>query len=106
MHCSERTTAEWKTASDTRFNRMSQIPRAKWTSTFHNIAICEGGPSKMRGDYRFEKRSRRASASSLGINSRFEGWTPEYGWWLEKRIRTMEGCDADGYCCCTTLVHP
>ena len=27
----------------------------------------------------------------LGINSRFEEWTPEYGWWLEKRIRTMEG---------------
>ena len=27
----------------------------------------------------------------LGINSRFEDWDPEYGWWLEKRIRTMEG---------------
>jgi 2,4-dienoyl-CoA reductase-like NADH-dependent reductase (Old Yellow Enzyme family) len=27
----------------------------------------------------------------LGINRRFEEWTPEYGWWLEKRIRTMEG---------------
>ena len=27
----------------------------------------------------------------LGINGRFEDWTPEYGWWLEKRIRTMEG---------------
>jgi 2,4-dienoyl-CoA reductase-like NADH-dependent reductase (Old Yellow Enzyme family) len=27
----------------------------------------------------------------LGINSRFEDWTPEYGWWLEKRVRTMEG---------------
>ncbi|WP_027584928.1 NADH:flavin oxidoreductase/NADH oxidase [Bradyrhizobium sp. Ai1a-2] len=27
----------------------------------------------------------------LGINSRFEDWTPEYGWWLEKRIRTMQG---------------
>jgi 2,4-dienoyl-CoA reductase-like NADH-dependent reductase (Old Yellow Enzyme family) len=27
----------------------------------------------------------------LGINGRFEEWSPEYGWWLEKRIRTMEG---------------
>jgi 2,4-dienoyl-CoA reductase-like NADH-dependent reductase (Old Yellow Enzyme family) len=27
----------------------------------------------------------------LGINRRFEDWSPEYGWWLEKRIRTMEG---------------
>jgi 2,4-dienoyl-CoA reductase-like NADH-dependent reductase (Old Yellow Enzyme family) len=25
------------------------------------------------------------------LNSRFEDWTPEYGWWLEKRIRTMQG---------------
>jgi 2,4-dienoyl-CoA reductase-like NADH-dependent reductase (Old Yellow Enzyme family) len=30
-------------------------------------------------------------AHDLGINSRFEDWTPEYGWWLEKRIRTMQG---------------
>jgi 2,4-dienoyl-CoA reductase-like NADH-dependent reductase (Old Yellow Enzyme family) len=30
-------------------------------------------------------------AHELGINNRFEDWTPEYGWWLEKRIRTMEG---------------
>ena len=30
-------------------------------------------------------------AHDLGINRRFEEWTPEYGWWLEKRIRTMEG---------------
>lgn len=27
----------------------------------------------------------------LGINRRFEDWDPEYGWWLEKRIKTMEG---------------
>jgi 2,4-dienoyl-CoA reductase-like NADH-dependent reductase (Old Yellow Enzyme family) len=27
----------------------------------------------------------------LGINKKFEDWAPEYGWWLEKRIRTMEG---------------
>lgn len=27
----------------------------------------------------------------LGINRRFEDWSPEFGWWLEKRIRTMEG---------------
>ncbi|MBW8858108.1 MAG: hypothetical protein JF604_28485, partial [Bradyrhizobium sp.] len=27
----------------------------------------------------------------LGINRKFEDWTPEYGWWLEKRVRTMEG---------------
>src|ERR1700752_4918614 len=30
-------------------------------------------------------------AHDLGINGRFEDWAPEYGWWLEKRIRTMEG---------------
>jgi 2,4-dienoyl-CoA reductase-like NADH-dependent reductase (Old Yellow Enzyme family) len=30
-------------------------------------------------------------AHDLGLNGRFEHWTPEYGWWLEKRIRTMEG---------------
>jgi 2,4-dienoyl-CoA reductase-like NADH-dependent reductase (Old Yellow Enzyme family) len=30
-------------------------------------------------------------AHELGINRGFEDWTPEYGWWLEKRIRTMEG---------------
>ena len=30
-------------------------------------------------------------AHDLGINRKFEDWTPEYGWWLEKRIRTMEG---------------
>jgi 2,4-dienoyl-CoA reductase-like NADH-dependent reductase (Old Yellow Enzyme family) len=27
----------------------------------------------------------------LGINSRFEDWSPEFGWWLEKRIKTLEG---------------
>lgn len=30
-------------------------------------------------------------AHDLGINTRFEDWSPEFGWWLEKRIRTMEG---------------
>lgn len=30
-------------------------------------------------------------AHDLGINRRFEDWAPEYGWWLEKRIKTMEG---------------
>jgi 2,4-dienoyl-CoA reductase-like NADH-dependent reductase (Old Yellow Enzyme family) len=30
-------------------------------------------------------------AHDLGINTRFEYWTREYGWWLEKRIRTMDG---------------
>src|ERR1700730_5740091 len=30
-------------------------------------------------------------AHDLGINRRFEDWSPEYGWWLEKRIKTMEG---------------
>jgi 2,4-dienoyl-CoA reductase-like NADH-dependent reductase (Old Yellow Enzyme family) len=30
-------------------------------------------------------------AHDLGINRRFEDWTPEYGWWLEKRIKTLEG---------------
>ena len=31
------------------------------------------------------------TAHDLGLNRKFEDWTPEYGWWLEKRIRTMEG---------------
>lgn len=30
-------------------------------------------------------------AHDLGINTRFEDWSPEFGWWLEKRIRTLEG---------------
>ena len=30
-------------------------------------------------------------AHDLGINLRFEDWSPEYGWWLEKRIKTLEG---------------
>ena len=30
-------------------------------------------------------------AHDLGINRGFEDWTPEFGWWLEKRIRTIEG---------------
>ena len=30
-------------------------------------------------------------AHDLGINREFEDWTAEYGWWLEKRIRTIEG---------------
>ena len=30
-------------------------------------------------------------AHELGLNRRFEDWSPEFGWWLEKRIRTMEG---------------
>jgi 2,4-dienoyl-CoA reductase-like NADH-dependent reductase (Old Yellow Enzyme family) len=30
-------------------------------------------------------------AHELGINTRFEDWSPEFGWWLEKRIRTLEG---------------
>ena len=30
-------------------------------------------------------------AHDLGINTRFEDWSPEFGWWLEKRIRTMDG---------------
>jgi 2,4-dienoyl-CoA reductase-like NADH-dependent reductase (Old Yellow Enzyme family) len=29
-------------------------------------------------------------AHDLGINAKFEDWTPEYGWWLEKRTRTIE----------------
>jgi len=29
-------------------------------------------------------------AHDLGLNGKFEDWTPEYGWWLEKRIRTIE----------------
>ncbi|MFM9942206.1 MAG: NADH:flavin oxidoreductase/NADH oxidase [Hyphomicrobiaceae bacterium] len=27
----------------------------------------------------------------LGLNQRFEDWPEEYGWWLEKRIRSMQG---------------
>lgn len=30
-------------------------------------------------------------AHDLGLNSKFETWGQEYGWWLEKRIRTMQG---------------
>jgi 2,4-dienoyl-CoA reductase-like NADH-dependent reductase (Old Yellow Enzyme family) len=30
-------------------------------------------------------------AHDLGLNRKFEDWPPEYGWWLEKRIRTIEG---------------
>jgi 2,4-dienoyl-CoA reductase-like NADH-dependent reductase (Old Yellow Enzyme family) len=30
-------------------------------------------------------------AHELGINRRFEDWLPEFGWWLEKRIKTLEG---------------
>jgi 2,4-dienoyl-CoA reductase-like NADH-dependent reductase (Old Yellow Enzyme family) len=30
-------------------------------------------------------------AHDLGINRRFEDWSPEYGWWLDKRIKTLEG---------------
>ena len=30
-------------------------------------------------------------AHELGINARFEDWSPEFGWCLEKRIRTLEG---------------
>jgi len=30
-------------------------------------------------------------AHDLGINTRFEDWASEYGWWLEKRMRTIEG---------------
>ena len=30
-------------------------------------------------------------AHDLGLNRKFEDWTPEFGWWLEKRIRTIEG---------------
>jgi 2,4-dienoyl-CoA reductase-like NADH-dependent reductase (Old Yellow Enzyme family) len=30
-------------------------------------------------------------AYELGADPRFRGWAQEYGWWLEKRIATMEG---------------
>jgi 2,4-dienoyl-CoA reductase-like NADH-dependent reductase (Old Yellow Enzyme family) len=30
-------------------------------------------------------------AHDLGLNRKFEDWTPEFGCWLEKRIRTIEG---------------
>jgi 2,4-dienoyl-CoA reductase-like NADH-dependent reductase (Old Yellow Enzyme family) len=30
-------------------------------------------------------------AHELGINAHFEDWSPEFGWWLEKRIRTLDG---------------
>src|SRR3984957_16918481 len=30
-------------------------------------------------------------AHDLGLNRRFEDWSPEFGWWLEKRIRTLQG---------------
>lgn len=30
-------------------------------------------------------------AHELGLNTRFEMWGEEYGWWLNKRARTMDG---------------
>lgn len=30
-------------------------------------------------------------AHDLGINTHFESWGQEYGWWLDKRVRSMEG---------------
>src|SRR5215475_7943165 len=42
----------------------------------------------------FAERVRKEAAiptMALGINLRFEDWSPEYGWWLEKRIKTLEG---------------
>ncbi|MBS0244580.1 MAG: NADH:flavin oxidoreductase/NADH oxidase, partial [Proteobacteria bacterium] len=30
-------------------------------------------------------------AHDLGINERFEEWGEEYGWWLDKRVRSMQG---------------
>ncbi len=30
-------------------------------------------------------------AHDLGLNDKFQMWGAEYGWWLEKRIRTMQG---------------
>jgi 2,4-dienoyl-CoA reductase-like NADH-dependent reductase (Old Yellow Enzyme family) len=30
-------------------------------------------------------------AHDLGLNTRFEDWSPEFGWWLEKRTRTLQG---------------
>jgi 2,4-dienoyl-CoA reductase-like NADH-dependent reductase (Old Yellow Enzyme family) len=30
-------------------------------------------------------------AHDLGLNSKFEMWGEEYGWWLDKRARTMQG---------------
>jgi 2,4-dienoyl-CoA reductase-like NADH-dependent reductase (Old Yellow Enzyme family) len=38
-------------------------------------------------------------AHELGINRRFEDWTAEYGWWLEKRIKTMESFATPTPCC-------
>jgi hypothetical protein len=26
-----------------------------------------------------------------GINTRFDDWSPEFGWWLEKRISILQG---------------
>ena len=30
-------------------------------------------------------------AHDLGLNARFELWGEEYGWWLDKRVRSMQG---------------
>jgi 2,4-dienoyl-CoA reductase-like NADH-dependent reductase (Old Yellow Enzyme family) len=30
-------------------------------------------------------------AHDLGINTHFEEWGQEYGWWLDKRVRSMQG---------------
>jgi 2,4-dienoyl-CoA reductase-like NADH-dependent reductase (Old Yellow Enzyme family) len=39
----------------------------------------------------FNPNSAQHWAHDLGLNRKFEDWTPEFGWWLEKRIRTIEG---------------
>lgn len=30
-------------------------------------------------------------AHDMGLNEHFESWGQEYGWWLDKRVRTMQG---------------
>jgi 2,4-dienoyl-CoA reductase-like NADH-dependent reductase (Old Yellow Enzyme family) len=30
-------------------------------------------------------------AHDLGLNAHFESWGQEYGWWLDKRVRSMQG---------------
>jgi 2,4-dienoyl-CoA reductase-like NADH-dependent reductase (Old Yellow Enzyme family) len=30
-------------------------------------------------------------AHDLGLNAKFEDWPEEYGWWLDKRTRSMQG---------------
>jgi 2,4-dienoyl-CoA reductase-like NADH-dependent reductase (Old Yellow Enzyme family) len=56
-------------------------------------AILENGQADLIAVGRqsqFNPNTAQHWAHDLGINGKFEDWTPEYGWWLEKRTRTIK----------------